>query len=186
MASPRKIIIAVLIALIVLVSGIVYYHDYVKEHSQPYIGIDVSVKPLNNGSVAFYISAIINSTNFLTKFTFPETQYIEGIHVVYAGPNITDAKDRSSGVIPPGMSNIDLSGIVHFYLSNEHPKTVAYWNETVYNSTPPPFMPAPNGYYIMYAIMVVGAGYGIPHLFLPSDFILVDNGTVSLVSSARQ
>ena len=60
MSSLRKIIIAALIALIVLVSGIVYYHDYVREHSQPYVGIDVTVKPLDNGSVAFYISAIIN------------------------------------------------------------------------------------------------------------------------------
>jgi hypothetical protein len=184
MSSLRKIIIAALIALIVLVSGIVYYHDYVREHSQPYVGIDVTVKPLDNGSVAFYISAIINSTNFLTKFTSPETQGYEGISLRYAGPNITDAKDLSSGVIPSSMSNVDLSGVVHFYLSNKHPKTVAYWNETVYNITPPPFMPAPNGYYVMYSYMVGGAGNGFPNLLLPKDFIMVDNGTVSLVSFA--
>lgn len=108
MDKKRKIIISILVTIIVVTSGVVYYNSFEHEHSKSQIGLDFTLKTIEiNGDskLQINVSAVINSTNYLTKFSFDENQYVEGIDLVYLGNNITYAnnllnisiKDPNSG-----------------------------------------------------------------------------------------
>lgn len=177
MSKLRSIVLISLICLVVISSGIIYYHSYVEEHSSSMIGVSVNPNVTNNNrTLVIHINAIINSTNEFTKFDYNERTYVEGLHVFYAGKNKSTVPGIINHSIIPSQQ---LCGFIHFNISNHHPNAVINWNNTVYNFNNSSYMHAPNGYYIITASMVSKGA--VPVLHIPKVMIRVENSDIKII-----
>ena len=183
MNSSRRLILVLFIALIIVVGGLSYYHSYVRSHSTPFVAIDVTVGENSfDGyrTLNITLTAEINSTNSLTNFSLKEVTYVEGLNLVFAGDNYSQAINISTSAGIPNSSIPQLYGFNHFILDNGHPVARLNWNLSVYNFTSGLYMKAPNGYYYFSASLGISNGVASP-VNLPNDLIYVENNTAKLV-----
>ncbi len=179
MSKVRNIVLVSLICVVVISSGIIYYHSYVEGHSNPSVGVSVHTSVTNSRTLIFHINAIINSTNKFTKFDFNERTYVEGLHLFYAGKNKSVVPGVINNSITPSQQ---ICGFIHFNISNNHPDAVVNWNNTVYNFNNSSYMHAPNGYYIITASMGGnGKDAGVAVLKIPQVIVQVENNNIKIM-----
>ncbi|MCI2411913.1 P-loop NTPase family protein [Cuniculiplasma divulgatum] len=185
MDKRRKIIISILVALIVVTSGLVYYNSFVNEHTKSQIGLDFTIKTIEiNGQnkLQINISAVINSTNDLTKFSFAENKDAEGIDLVYLGNNSTYANqllNLSLNFQNPYFSS-NLEAFDHYVITNKKTKYSSVWNETVFNCSKSSFQVAPYGYYIP-SVSLVSSGPFAYILNVTKCLVLLTHNGIELV-----
>ncbi|MHB8358541.1 MAG: hypothetical protein ACYDCP_03435 [Thermoplasmataceae archaeon] len=186
MNASRKLVLILFIVLVIIIGGLSYYHSYVNSHSKPVVALDVLVSDNSSDgyrTLNINITAEFNSTNFLTNLSLMEDSYEEGLNLVYAGDNYSQAINLSiSGLSNPSIPQ--LYGFNHFILNNNHPFARLNWNLTVYNFTSESYMKAPNGYYYLSASLTNSNGILTP-VKLPDTMIYVENMTAKVVPNGR-
>ena len=186
MDKRRKIIISILVSLILVTSGVVYYTSFVNEHSKSQIGLDFSLKTIEiNGQsvLQINISSVINSTNYLTKYSFNENNYVEGIDLAYLGNNSTYANHLLNMSLKNSYfaASSNLEAFDHFLITNKKTSYSSVWNDTVFNISKSSFEVAPYGYYIPSVHLVV-SGSVIPCVLrVTKCLVLLTNNGIELV-----
>ena len=186
MNSSRRLVLIIFIVLVVVIGGLSYYHSYVTSHSHSLIVINVSARDISvdgYGTLNITLAAEINSTNSLTNFSLQEVAYVEGLDIVFAGDNYSQAVNISTSAVVPNSSIPQLYGFNHFILDNGHPVARLNWNLSVYNFTSGLYMKAPSGYYYFKASFVSSNGDNI-RVKLPNDLVYVENKTAKIVPNA--
>ena len=103
-------------AFVIIISGVIYIQSSIDSHSSPDIGLKLSFRNITKNQqqeLQISLNADINSTNSLTKFTLNETTYLEGVDLVYYGPNYTTASDLCEG-FPTFYNYTCFQSIIHF------------------------------------------------------------------------
>ena len=185
MDKKRKIIISILISVLVITSGTIYYESYVSAHTGKSIGLDFTIKTVNihgQSKLQINVTAVINSTNYLTKFSFNENQYVEGIDLVYLGNNSTYANQLlNDSPNHQGMASTLLS-FDHFLISNQKPYHSSIWNETICNISKNVQETAPYGYYFP-NIHLVSSGLPFPFILkVTRGLVLFNQSGITIVS----
>jgi hypothetical protein len=186
MNTSRKLVLIIFIILVLVIGGLSFYHSYVNSHSKPLVAIDVVVSDNSSDgykTLNINITAEFNSTNSLTNLSLIENNYEEGLNLVYAGDNYSQAENISNSRLP-NSSIPQLYGFNHFVLDNGHPFARLFWNLTVYNFTSVSYMNAPNGYYYFRVSLVNSNGILTP-VKLPNDMVYVENMTAKVVSIGK-
>lgn len=186
MDKRRKTIISILVSLILVTSGVVYYTSFVNEHSKSQIGLDFSLKTIEiNGHsmLQINISAVINSTNYLTKYSFNENNYVEGIDLVYLGNNTTYANHLLNMSLNSSYSAAfsNLEAFDHFLITNKKTSYSSVWNETVFNISKSSFEVAPYGYYIPSVQLIVSGSVFPCASRVTKCLVLLTNNGIELV-----
>lgn len=186
MNASRKLVLIIFVVLVIVIGGLSYYHSYVNSHSKPLVAVDVAVSDNSSDgyrTLNINITAEFNSTNSLTNMSLKEDTYEEGINLVYAGDNYSQAVNISNSG-QPNSSIPQLYGFNHFILNHGHPFAGLTWNLTVFNFTSESYMNAPNGYYYFRVSLATSNGILTP-VKLPNDMVYVENMTAKVVSIER-
>lgn len=185
----KKIVISVLLAFVIIISGVIYIQSSIDSHSSPDIGLKLSLKSItknNQQKLQVSIEAEINSTNSLTKFTLNETTYLEGVELVYYGPNYTTASSLCNGSTKY-QNYASFESVIHFCISNTKTNFTTVWSEQVFNVSTQKMLnvPAPYGYYFP-LVEIIAKGPLTPSIVkVPSGLIHFESGKISLVGKIR-
>ncbi len=186
MDKKRKIIISILISVLVITSGTIYYESYVSAHTGKSIGLDFTIKTVNihgQSKLQINVTAVINSTNYLTKFSFNENQYVEGIDLLYFGNNSSNANQILNNT-SNNLGGLKIIGqsFNHFLITNQRPSYNFIWDEKVCNISKNVQEAAPYGYYFP-NIHLVSSGLPFPFILkVTRGLVLFNQSGITIVS----